>query len=104
MASIIKVSPEQLLATASEFSNEASALSNLTSEMISLVASSSSAWTGEAATTFVSKFNQLDDDMTRLGNMAREYANDLTDIATVYQQAETANAEAAQALSADIIL
>ncbi len=104
MASIIKVSPEQLLTTASEFSNEAASLSNLTNEMISLVSSSSSAWTGDAATTFVNKFNQLDDDMIKLGNMAKEYANDLTEIATIYQQAETANAEAAQALSADVII
>ena len=103
MVSIIKVSPEQLLATASEFSTEATALSNLTGEMISLIASYSSVYTGEAATAFVSKFNQLEDDMTRLVNMVKEYSSDLTEIANVYQQAETANTEAAQALSADVI-
>lgn len=103
-AGTIKVSPEQLQATASEFSSQASVIANTTGEMISLVSSSSSAWTGEAASQFVSRFGQLQDDMTRIAKMVEEYSTDLTDIANVYTTAENENAQMAQALAADVIV
>lgn len=104
MASRITVNPEQLNAMASDFSSQATALSNLTNEMLSLVGGISSAYTGEAATAFCNKFRQLDTDMTRLGNMVREYADDLTEIGMHYQEAENQNLEAAQSLSSEVIL
>ena len=100
----IKVSPDKLNQTASEFSTEASAIANTTGEMMSLVNGASSAWTGDAATQFVSRFGQLQDDMTKLGKMAEEYARDLTDIAAVYTAAENENAQMAQSLSAEVIV
>lgn len=104
MPSIIKVSPDQLNSTASVFTSQASALASLTGEMLSLVRGSTSAWTGEAATAFVNKFNGLEDDMARLGNMVKEYADDLTNISSNYTTTEQANMDAIQALSSDVII
>ena len=104
MPSIIKVSTQQLNTTASQFTSEATSLANLTGEMLTLVRGSTTAWTGEAATAFLNKFNGLEDDMTHLVNMVKEYAEDLTNIANVYEQADKANAEAAQSLSPDVVI
>jgi len=102
-AGIIKVAPEQLRATATEFSTQGSAILSTTSNMMQLIQGSSSAWTGEAATAYVTKFNQLQDDMERAVRMVQEYSSDLQEMATVYQNAETENATAAEALAGDVL-
>ena len=102
-AGIIKVSPEQLRATASEFSSQGSAILSTTSNMMQLVQGSSSAWTGEAATAYVAKFNQLQDDMERAVRMVQEYSTDLQEMAAVFQNAETENANLAESLSGDVL-
>lgn len=100
----IKVSPDRLVQTANEFNGQATAIANITSEMLQLVSGTSGIWTGDAAVQFVNRFNGLDNDMTRLAGMVREYVEDLTQIATVYSNAESENAEMAQSLANDVIV
>lgn len=104
MEGIIKVTPEKLMSTASEFSASGTTINNLTQNMTGIVTGLSSVWQGEAATAYVNKFNGLQDDITRMNKMIQEHVTDLNDMAKVYQQAETANEEEISRLSSDVIV
>ena len=104
MADMIKVSPDLLNSTASEFSGEGTQVQTLTGQMMELINGLSGVWTGSASEAYLTKFRALDDDMQKMFRMVQEHSKDLQDMAAAYSQAETANAEAAQALSADIIV
>lgn len=101
---IIKVNPEQLNSTASEFGGQATSMQNLTGQMMNIVTGLTSAWKGEASTAYIGKFQNLQDDMDKMFRMIQEHSTDLQEMATAYITAENQNAEAAQALSADVIV
>lgn len=101
---IIKVNPETLNSTASEFGNQAGNLQNLTGQMMTLVTGFSSAWQGEASTAYISKFQGLQDDMDRMFRMIQEHSTDLQEMSTTYINAESQASEVAQALSSDVIV
>lgn len=103
MEGIIKVTPEKLISTAEEFNTANSQVQNLTQQMISTVDALKSAWEGEAATAYNTKFHQLEDDMNRMHSMINEHVTDLKDMAQKYQAAEQANAEVGNALAGDVI-
>lgn len=103
MEGILKVTPERLESAANEFSSTASTVSTLTNEMTSLVNGLSSAWTGEAATTYNSKFNALNDDIQRMVAMINEHSADLIEMANTYKTAEQANASLANSLLENVI-
>lgn len=104
MEGILRVTPEQLIGTASEFQSKGNTVNNLTSEMMSLVTGMSSVWEGEAASTYINKFSQLQDDIQRMVGMITEHTNDLNEMAAAYQDAERANMEVAESLPADVIV
>lgn len=104
MEGTLRVTPEQLESAASEFSNKATTVGTLTSNMMELVTGLSSAWEGEAATAYTSRFNQLEDDIQKMIAMVQEHSNDLIEMAQVYREAETANTEEAEALAGDVIV
>ncbi len=104
MEGIIKVNPETLNSTASEFGNQAGSLQNLTNQMMNLVTGLSSAWQGEAATSYIGKFQGLQDDMDKMFRMIQEHSTDLQEMAQAYITAETQNSEFAQSLSSDVIV
>lgn len=104
MAAIIKVNPDTLKSTASEFASQGASLQQTTTAMIDLINGVTSAWAGEAAQSYINKFNQLQDDMDRMFRMVQEYSNDLQEIATAYQAGEQNSMEAAEALSTDVII
>ena len=103
MTGTIKVTPEKLRTTAVEFGNQGSTVNTLTSQMMSLVTGLSSAWEGEASATYLAKFRGLENDIQKINRMIQEHVNDLEEMATLYQAAETANVESAQALASDVI-
>ncbi len=103
MEGIIKVTPEKLISTAEEFNAANSQVRNLTQQMIQTVDSLKSAWEGEAATAYNTKFHQLDDDMQRMHSMINEHVTDLKEMARQYQTAEQANAEIGNTLAGDVI-
>lgn len=103
MEGIIKVSPQLLTSTASEFSSQGSTVNNLTTEMVNLITGMASTWEGEAATAYITKFKGLEDDIQKMVRMIQEHSSDLEEMAQVYQEADNANAEEANSLSADVI-
>ncbi|HIY30186.1 MAG TPA: WXG100 family type VII secretion target [Candidatus Mediterraneibacter avicola] len=103
MGGIIRVSPEQLISTAGEFSNQGSSISALTGEMMQLVTGLSSVWEGEAATAYMTKFKGLEDDIQRMIRMVQEHASDLEEMASVYTQSDKTGADEASGLLSDVI-
>ncbi len=104
MEGTIRVTPEQLKATAGEFSSKGSTISNLTNEMCQLVAGLSSVWEGDAASAYMGQFRQLEDDTQKIIRMVQEHASDLIEMADTYINAETANQEDAAGLAGDVIV
>lgn len=104
MEGILKVTPQQLIQTASEFSTCGSAVRSLTQSMTSLVNGLSSVWSGDAATAYAAKFNGLQDDIERIHAMIQEHVTDLNDMAENYTAAENANLTEIEALSSDVIV
>lgn len=103
MTGTIKVSPQKLLSTSSEFGSRGNTISALTSQMINLVSSLSSTWEGEAATAYITKFKSLESDIQFLNRMIQEHVSDLEQMANAYSSAEQSNADDAASLASGII-
>lgn len=104
MQGIIKVSPQLLVNTSTEFGNQGTNISNLTTSMMDLVVGLSGSWEGEAANTFINKFRGLEDDIQRMIAMVQEHSNDLEEMAQNYQNADDTNASDASGLSDNVIV
>ncbi len=100
----ILVTPEQLESTAGEFGRVMSQVQSLAASMTDQVTGLSAKWQGEAASAYINKFNQLNDDIAKLSSMINEHVTDLTEIANTYRQAEAANEELASSLAGDVIV
>lgn len=103
MEGILKVTPEKLLQTSSEFSSLGTQMKNLTGEMMNLVKSLNSIWQGEAASAYESRFDSLSPDMEKLYRMVQEHVQDLQEMAKQYQSAETGNMEQGNSLAGGIV-
>lgn len=104
MADIIKVTPEELQSTSSEFASINSQVQNTTSEMVSLINSlNGEVWSGEAQSTFLGKLTGLQNDMTKIHSMINEHVNDLNEMAQTYLSAESANQDIASGLQTGIL-
>ena len=99
----LKVTPEKLRATASEMSSQGQTISAQTQQMMSLVNGLSSSWQGDASNTYLTKFKQLEDDITKINSMIQEHVRDLNDMAANYASAEARNQDAGNALRGDVI-
>ena len=104
MEGILKVTPQELISTASEFSAKASVVSSLTTEMTERASSLNSTWEGEAASTYLAKFNGLQDDIQRMIRMVQEHVSDLQEMAQIYASAEQSNVTEFESLSSDVII
>lgn len=103
MQGTIRVTPQQLISTSQEFSSKGSQVSNLTNEMTSKVNALSSVWEGEAATAYTNKFKGLEDDIQKLVRMIKEHSDDLQQMATEYQQANSTIMDEISSLKSDVI-
>nr|WP_296042337.1 WXG100 family type VII secretion target [uncultured Blautia sp.] len=102
---ILRVTPERLQATASSFESTGNTVRNLTQQMTSIVTGlSGQVWSGEAATSYVTKFNGLQDDIERIHKMIQEHSKDLQEVAQQFITTENANKEMASSLSSDVIV
>ena len=104
MEGTLRVTPEQLINTSSEFSSIGSTVASLTEEMTTTVTGLASTWQGEAASAYINKFTGLNDDIQRMIAMIREHATDLQEMAQAYMASESENAQLAETLSADVIV
>ena len=93
----------QKLSTSAEFSSQGNTIISLTGEMMNIVASMSSVWEGEAASSYMTKFKSLESDIQTLNRMIQEHVNDLEQMATLYSTAEQQNVDDAASLSSGVI-
>ena len=103
MTGTLKVTPEKLVSTATEFKGKSSQIRSLTQEMLQIVASMNGIWEGEAQTTFGQRFKALDGDMAQIKLKIDEHVSDLTEMANTYKTTETANTSNVGALNTDFI-
>lgn len=103
MDGIIKVDPQKLISTAEEFSGTGNQVKTLTDNMVSIIDSLKSVWEGEAATTYNTKFHQLQDDMDKMNRMIQEHVKDLNEMAQQYITAENTNIDTGNSLAGDVI-
>ena len=104
MNGILRVTPNELITVANDFSTKGSTVSSLTTEMTNMVSNLSSVWEGEAATAYIAKFRGLDDDIQLMIRMIQEHVTDLQEMANTYSQAESANLNEIESLSSDVII
>ena len=104
MDGILKVTPEKLIQSSGEFAAVGTQMKNLTAEMMSRVQGMKSIWQGEAAGAYSAKFQGLQSDMDRLYRMVQEHADDLQQMATAYQTAESGNTEQGNSLHNNVIV
>ena len=99
----IRVTTEALKATANEFQAAMGQIRQYTTMMTDQVTGLSGKFEGEAATTYINKFNMLQDDIEKLANMVNEHVTDLNEMADMYGSSETKNIEQAQSLAGDVL-
>lgn len=104
MEGTILVTPEVLESTATEFNNVMLQIQNMTSTMVDQVNGLGAKWQGEASQAYISRFNQLQDDISNLSSKVNEHVKDLNEMAARFRSAEQANEERANTLAADIIV
>ena len=103
MANIIKVEPAKLRSASADFATASGQIKNATNAMTQAISSlSGSIWSGDAATAYVNKFNGLQDEITRIDKMIQEHSQDLSNMATEYEKAESANQQSAGSLNDSI--
>lgn len=103
MDGMIKVSPELLISTAGEFSNQGTTINTLTGEMLQLATGLASAWQRDGATAYITKFKGLENSIQLMVRMIQEHATDLEEMAKVYQESDKAAADEASGLVTDVI-
>lgn len=103
MTGTLKVTPEKLISTATEFQNQGRTIRSLTQEMISTVNSMNGVWQGDAQQSFASRFKSLDGDMAQIQLKINEHVSDLNEMANAYKTTETTNNSNVSALPVDFI-
>ncbi|MBR5765833.1 MAG: WXG100 family type VII secretion target [Lachnospiraceae bacterium] len=103
MTGLLKVTPEKLIAASNEFSTTGRTVRSLTQEMNDIVSSLKSVWMGEAATGYGAKFAELSDDIEKINRMIQEHVTDLNNMAREYQAAEDTNTQQSAMLKTDIV-
>ena len=103
MNGILRVTPEKLISTSSQFAQSDSVVTGLTNNMLDITSQLSSTWSGEAATAYYSKLQGLQGDMLKLHKMIQEHTTDLLEMAKAYQEAEKATLQIAGELKTNEI-
>ena len=88
----ILVTPEELTRNASEFSASGNSMYQIANEMLQTVQGLSGIWGGDATNTYINNFKRSFD---RLKGNIDAHASALTELASMYQQAEQKNVETA---------
>ena len=97
------VTPQELKNTATKFQSTNQTVKNLTDQMMQKVKSLRSSFEGDAANAYIKKFEALQEDMTQIHNKIKEHVDDLNEMATNYERAESTNVQTNNALKTDYI-
>ncbi|NBI65381.1 WXG100 family type VII secretion target [Pseudoflavonifractor sp. 60] len=104
MTGNLRVTPEKLISTSTQFGQSDSKVNTLTQSMMDIANQLNSTWAGEAATGYYTKLKGLQADMQKLHKMIQEHTTDLQEMAKTYQEAEKANVQTANALKTNEIV
>lgn len=104
MTGNLRVTPEKLISTSSQFQQCDNTVNTLTQNVMDIVGQLSSTWAGEAATEYYNKLKGLQGDVQKLHKMIQEHTTDLQDMAKAYQEAEKSNVQTASALKTNEIV
>lgn len=104
MTGNLRVTPEKMITTSTQFQQSDSTVNNLTQSMMAIVNQLSTSWAGEAASEYYGKLKGLEGDMQKLHKMIQEHTTDLQDMAKTFQEAEKANLQTASALKINEIV
>ena len=104
MTGNLRVTPEKLISTCTQFGQSDSKVNTLTQSMMDIANQLNSTWAGEAATGYYTKLKGLQADMQKLHKMIQEHTTDLQEMAKTYQEAEKANVQTANALKTNEIV
>ncbi|MDO5415630.1 MAG: WXG100 family type VII secretion target [Lachnospiraceae bacterium] len=99
----LRVNPQDLINTATDFSSRGQTVNTLTQEMLSLVSGLSGGWEGDASGAYTKKFSELSGDITQINNKIKEHAEDLQEMAKKYQSAEDTSTQEHSAMSSNLI-
>ena len=91
----ILVTPEELTRNASEFSASGNSMYQIANEMLQTVQGLSGIWGGDAANTYINNVKRFQGSFDRLKGNIDAHASALTELASMYQQAEQKNVETA---------
>ena len=98
----LKVSTQQLLTTASEFSSTGNSISSLTADMVN-ISTALAACSSDSTTTFINKLKALEPSIQKMNRMIQEHVTDLQEITKEYETSESTSVQEAEALQTDII-
>ncbi|MBQ9155383.1 MAG: WXG100 family type VII secretion target [Eubacterium sp.] len=99
MADVIKVAPDQLKSQATSLGELGRSIKTTTGEMLSLVTGiSKNIWSGEASSSFLSKFSGLQDGISQMCKRLEDQSSHLHTIAAEYEKTEEANKASAATL------
>lgn len=104
MEAILKVTPQQLISTANEFSSIGNGVRCLTGDMMEKMTSLAGIYESEEASAYIAKASGLQDDIEMLNAMIQEHVNDLNEMAQRYNEASNSANDLISSLSSDVIV
>ncbi|MCI9102645.1 MAG: WXG100 family type VII secretion target [Lachnospiraceae bacterium] len=99
----LRVNPQDLINTSTDFSSRGQTVNSLTQEMLSLVSGLSGIWEGDAAGAYTKQFSALSGDISQINNKIKEHVDDLQEMARGYQSAEDSNTSDNTSMPSDLI-
>ena len=100
----LTVDADSLKKAAGEMATCANNIQVQVGSILQTVGELNSAWQGDAATSFINRFKELNDDMDRMMAMTNEYAKDLDSMADNYLATESANSELPTGLNTNVLV
>ena len=104
MEAILKVTPQQLISTADEFSTIGNQVRELTTAMMEKMTNLAGIYESEEASAYIAKANGLQDDIAKLNAMIQEHVSDLNEMAQRYIEASGTANDLISTLSSDVIV
>ena len=104
MEAILKVTPQQLISTADEFSTIGNQVRELTTAMMEKMTNLAGIYESDEASAYIAKANGLQDDIAKLNAMIQEHVSDLNEMAQRYIEASGTANDLISTLSSDVIV
>ncbi len=104
MEATLKVTPQELINTATEFSTIGNQVRTLTAETLEKMTNLAGIYESEEASAYIAKARGLEDDIAKLNAMIQEHVDDLNEMAQRYIDANNSVNDLISTLSSDVIV